>query len=123
MEEGCLALRQEPVSRAQDRCRILGGCHLLNECSLAALCSNRAYIQAHSLIFGRCSRCRKSSLLDACLAWRVSLLLVCTPWQQVLQGRWYQAWGASEQNPAFHPQGCCISLLGPDSAAFGGGKA
>lgn len=50
----------------------------------AALCSNRACIQPYSLIFGRCSRCRKSSLLDACLAWRVSLLLVCTPWQQAL---------------------------------------
>lgn len=28
---------------------------------------------------------------------------------------------ASQWNPALHPQGCCTSLPGPDSAALGGG--
>lgn len=63
-----------------------GDCRLLTKSRSAVLCSHRARIPPRSLIFGRCSRCRQSSLLDACLAWRGSLLLVCTLWQQVLQG-------------------------------------
>lgn len=72
------------MSKTSDSCRILGDCRILTKCWLAALCSNRACIQPHSLITDRWSRCRESCLLDACLAWRVSLLLVCTPWQQAL---------------------------------------
>lgn len=48
------------------------------------------WAQPDSLIFGRCSRCRKNCLLNACLAWKVSLLLVCIPRQQALQGRGLQ---------------------------------
>lgn len=39
-----------------------------------------------------------------------------------LAGRGNQVWGAPGWNPAFCPQGCCISAPGPDSAALEGGQ-
>lgn len=74
MEEGCLALRQGPVSYPglMTLVEFGGDRHLRTECSLAVLCHNRACIRLYCLIFGRCSRCRNSSLLDASLAWRVA---------------------------------------------------
>lgn len=59
------------------------------------------WAQPDSLIFGRCSRCRKNCLLNACLAWKVSLLLVCIPRQQALQGRGLQE----------HLNGILLSIL------------
>lgn len=49
--------------------------------------------------------------------------MVCTPQQQALQGKGEREWGASEWNPALRPQGCRISLPGPEAAAFEEGEA
>lgn len=81
-------------------------------------CALTACIQPHSLIFGRCSRCRRGHPLEACSAWRARRLWICTPWYQA-----YGEGGASGWNPACQPQGCCASLPGPESAASEGGEA
>lgn len=97
----------------QDACRVLGGRGLSSPLpSTGRLpCAPRACAQPRSLIFGKCSRCRKSSLLDACLAWRVSLLLVAPPGSRPCRtDREETERGASERSPAFHPQGFHVNL-------------
>lgn len=112
------------MSEIDDLCRVLGGPRLLTEFRSAALVSNGASIQPYSLIFGRCAQdAGKATCLM--LTWPGGS---ASSWSaphgsRPLPGRGEQVWGAAEWTPAFHPQGCCISLPGPDPGAFKGGQA
>lgn len=103
---------QSLVSTIDDLVGCWGDCHLLTEYRLAALGSARLPHLWQVL------KMQEKLPAQCLLVLEGQPPLGLHPAAAGLAGK--GAARASQWNPALHPQGCCTSLPGPDSAAFGG---